>query len=80
VDSQFCNKLQCRDSGFVQSLESQPLSGLVLLPPYTLFAELQKHHFTPPITPLFAELQKHLLPQYTIPKCGISSIEQWPDV
>jgi hypothetical protein len=32
VDSQFCNKLQCRDSGFVQSLESQPLSGLVLVP------------------------------------------------
>ena len=31
VDSQFCNKLQCRDSGFVQSLESQPLSGLVLV-------------------------------------------------
>jgi len=29
VDSQFCNKLQCRDSGFVQSLESQQLSGLV---------------------------------------------------
>jgi hypothetical protein len=31
VDSQFCNKLRCRDSGFVQSLESQPLSGLVLV-------------------------------------------------
>jgi hypothetical protein len=25
-------ELQCRDSGFVQSLESQPLSGLVLIP------------------------------------------------
>jgi hypothetical protein len=23
VDSQFCNKLRCRDSGFVQSPESQ---------------------------------------------------------
>src|SRR6266702_7941830 len=29
-ESRRCKKLQCRASGFVQSLESQPLSGLVL--------------------------------------------------
>src|SRR6266567_8427884 len=30
-ESRRCNKLQCRASGFVQSLESQRLSGLVLV-------------------------------------------------